>query len=195
MSMSDPLYDGCNLATGAISVNYRVGPLGWLALNSTGLKANNGLRDQLLALQWVQDNIAAFEGDPSKVLLSGQSAGLTDTYVFGTLPQARSLVKGIIQSLVVEEIFLHVTDASCIQPKSAADLKLTFNNLPSVQTPSADTWLQPNFQFWGPTVDCDVIPVQPSQVGVQVPTPSMAASSSSVNTPLSPTSPPTTTPS
>ena len=42
----------------------------------------------------------------SKVLLSGQSAGLTDTYVFGTLPQARSLVKGIIQSLVVEEIFL-----------------------------------------------------------------------------------------
>ena len=63
--ISDPLYDGCNVATDAIfvSVNYRVGPLGWLALNSTGLKANNGLRDQLLALQWVQDNIAAFGGD------------------------------------------------------------------------------------------------------------------------------------
>jgi carboxylesterase type B len=68
--MSDPLYDGCNLATGAISVNYRVGPLGWLALNSTGLKANNGLRDQLLALQWVQDNIAAFEGDPISIIFS-----------------------------------------------------------------------------------------------------------------------------
>ena len=72
MSMSDPLYDGCNLATDAIlvSVNYRVGPLGWLALNSTGPKANSGLRDQLLALKWVQDNIAAFGGDPVSIIFS-----------------------------------------------------------------------------------------------------------------------------
>ena len=69
---SDPLYNGCNLATDAIvvSVNYRVGPLGWLALNSAGLKANNGLRDQLLALQWMQDNIAAFGGDPVSINFS-----------------------------------------------------------------------------------------------------------------------------
>ena len=41
--------------------------------------------------------------------------------------------------------------------------------LPSRKTPSADTYIQPNFQLWGPLVDCDVIPAQPSQVGVQVP--------------------------
>ena len=64
--IADPLYDGCNVATDAIlvSVNYRLGPLGWLALNSAGLTANNALLDQLLALQWVQDNIGAFGGDP-----------------------------------------------------------------------------------------------------------------------------------
>lgn len=70
--ISDPLYDGCNLATDAIlvSVNYRLGPLGWLALDSAGLKANNALLDQLLALQWVQDNIAAFGGDPVSLSFS-----------------------------------------------------------------------------------------------------------------------------
>ena len=67
--ISNPLYDYCNLATD-VSVNYRVGPLGWLALNSTGLKANNGLQDQLLALQWIQDNIAAFGGDPVSINFS-----------------------------------------------------------------------------------------------------------------------------
>ena len=51
--IADPLYDGCNAATNAVlvSVNYRLGPLGWLALNSAGLTANNALLDQLLALQ------------------------------------------------------------------------------------------------------------------------------------------------
>lgn len=47
-----------------VSVNYRVGPLGWLAVQEAGIGGNFGLQDILLALQWVQDNIAAFGGDP-----------------------------------------------------------------------------------------------------------------------------------
>jgi carboxylesterase type B len=64
--ISDPTYDGCFSATDSIvvSINYRVGPLGFLALSEMGLHGNFGIQDQLLGLQWVQENIAAFGGDP-----------------------------------------------------------------------------------------------------------------------------------
>lgn len=64
-SISNPTYDGCNLATDSIvvSVGYRLGPLGFLAYSDEGIQGNMGIQDQLLALQWVQDNIRAFGGD------------------------------------------------------------------------------------------------------------------------------------
>lgn len=61
------MYNGCELAATdvvIVSVNYRLGPFGWLSLLSANLTGNFGLQDQLLALQWVQDNIADFGGDP-----------------------------------------------------------------------------------------------------------------------------------
>jgi para-nitrobenzyl esterase len=60
------LYNGCNLATDAVvvSINYRLGPLGFLALKSVGVSGNMAIQDVLLGLQWVQSNIAAFGGDP-----------------------------------------------------------------------------------------------------------------------------------
>ena len=65
-SISDPLYSGCNLATDSIvvSANYRLGALGFLSLESAGIAGNFAVQDLLLALQWVQDNIDAFGGDP-----------------------------------------------------------------------------------------------------------------------------------
>ena len=65
-SISDPLYDGCNLAmanTVFVSINYRTGPLGFLALESAGINGNFGIQDVLLGLQWIQENIGAFGGD------------------------------------------------------------------------------------------------------------------------------------
>ena len=65
--ISDPLYNGCILAsknTLVVGINYRVGPLGFLALESAGIQGNMGIQDILLGLQWIQDNIAAFGGDP-----------------------------------------------------------------------------------------------------------------------------------
>ena len=97
-SASDPLYTGCYISDDAVvvSINYRLGPLGYLALETAGLEGNFGIQDQLLALQWVQDNIAAFGGDPTKVLLFGESAGAYDAFVLSTLPQAPSLFSAIV---------------------------------------------------------------------------------------------------
>ncbi|XP_028031200.1 esterase E4-like [Bombyx mandarina] len=55
-----------------VVINYRVGVLGFLCLNNT---ANLGLKDQVAALKWIKNNIAAFGGDPDNVTISGQSAG------------------------------------------------------------------------------------------------------------------------
>lgn len=57
-----------------MSINYRVGAYGFLA-DGTTLKANNGLRDQRKALEWVQNYISQFGGDPGHVVLGGESAG------------------------------------------------------------------------------------------------------------------------
>ena len=69
---SDPLYNGCNLASDAIvvTVAYRLGPLGFLALEGTDIAGNQGLQDVIMGAQWVQDNIAAFGGNPVREPIS-----------------------------------------------------------------------------------------------------------------------------
>ena len=47
-----------------VSINYRLGPLGFLALSDVGLSGNYGIMDLLLSMQWVQKNIQSFGGDP-----------------------------------------------------------------------------------------------------------------------------------
>merc|ERR1712212_178959 len=58
-----------------VSLQYRVGPLGFLCLPDDQIGGNVGLMDQLLALQWVHDHIADFGGDPDRVTIQGESAG------------------------------------------------------------------------------------------------------------------------
>jgi para-nitrobenzyl esterase len=78
------IYDGAPLAADAdavvVSLNYRLGSLGWLwhpelALRERQPAGNWGLLDQIAALEWVRDNIGCFGGDPARVTLAGQSAG------------------------------------------------------------------------------------------------------------------------
>src|SRR2546421_8047914 len=71
-----PWYDGSRFARDGIvcvTINYRVGVDGFLYLGEGN--ANRALLDQIAALQWVQENIAAFGGDPQNVTVLGESAG------------------------------------------------------------------------------------------------------------------------
>ncbi|XP_031841726.1 carboxylic ester hydrolase [Nomia melanderi] len=58
-----------------VTVNYRLGPLGFLSMEDTVLPGNNGMKDQAQSIRWVHENIAAFGGDPNRVTIFGESAG------------------------------------------------------------------------------------------------------------------------
>jgi len=79
-----------------VTLNYRVGAFGFLSTADDVIPGNYGLRDQLLALQWVQDNIAAFGGDPDRVTVFGQSAGSWSTSSLLLSPQASGLFHAAI---------------------------------------------------------------------------------------------------
>ncbi len=84
-----------------VTINYRLGALGWLA-NSLldgdvpGSSGNYGLMDQQFAMSWVNRNIAAFGGDPRKVTIAGESAGGIDTCSHLASPSAAGLFRGAI---------------------------------------------------------------------------------------------------
>jgi para-nitrobenzyl esterase len=85
-------YDGARFARDGIvlvSVNYRLGAEGFLFLGD-GI-ANLGLLDQVAALRWVQDNIAAFGGDPARVTVAGESAGAMSITALMAMPAADGL--------------------------------------------------------------------------------------------------------
>jgi para-nitrobenzyl esterase len=93
--------DGRKLSEAARAVvvvpNFRQGPLGYLvhpSLDSAHPSGNQALRDQQLVLRWIQQNIAAFGGDPQRVTLYGQSAGAQATCLHWFAPGSRDLVHG-----------------------------------------------------------------------------------------------------
>ncbi|XP_054549612.1 acetylcholinesterase isoform X3 [Talpa occidentalis] len=98
------VYDGRFLAqaegTVLVSMNYRVGAFGFLALpGSREAPGNVGLLDQRLALQWVQENVEAFGGDPMSVTLFGESAGGASVGMHLLSPPSRGLFhRAVLQS-------------------------------------------------------------------------------------------------
>ncbi|NWI68804.1 ACES Acetylcholinesterase, partial [Todus mexicanus] len=98
------VYDGRYLAAAegvvVVSMNYRVGALGFLALpGHPEAPGNVGLLDQRLALRWVQSNIAAFGGDPAAVTIFGESAGAASVGLHLLAPASRGLFRrAVLQS-------------------------------------------------------------------------------------------------
>jgi para-nitrobenzyl esterase len=105
---SQPAYDGGPLAERGdvvvVTINYRLGALGYLYLgghggSDWGAATNAGQLDQIAALRWVHDNIAAFGGDPGNVTIFGQSAGAVAVHTLLAMPAARGLfAKALLQS-------------------------------------------------------------------------------------------------
>ncbi|KAK3877468.1 hypothetical protein Pcinc_017795 [Petrolisthes cinctipes] len=82
-----------------VSMQYRLGTLGFLSTEDEVLPGNLGLKDQTLALQWVQENIREFGGDPSKVTIFGESAGAGAVHFQLLAPSAAGLFqRAILQS-------------------------------------------------------------------------------------------------
>ena len=110
---SIPWYDGTSFATRGdvvvVTINYRIGVLGFLALEGLvdGLDdaSNLGTLDQIAALEWVRDNIERFGGDPTQVTVFGESAGAMSVGVLLGVPSATSLFhRAILQSGAAQSV-------------------------------------------------------------------------------------------
>ncbi len=112
---SQPLFDAEHLVTNGdvivVTVNYRLGALGFLDLSSFGTEehpfdSNLAVQDVLLALNWVKDNIAVFGGDPGRVTLFGESAGGGMVTTLMTMPVAEGLFsKAIVESSPATSVY------------------------------------------------------------------------------------------
>jgi para-nitrobenzyl esterase len=102
------LYDGLSLAERedavVVTINYRLGAFGFLALpeltaeSARHASGNYALLDQIAALQWVQNNIARFGGDPLRVMIFGESAGAMNTCMLLASP----LAQGLFEAALIE---------------------------------------------------------------------------------------------
>ncbi|XP_043190990.1 pyrethroid hydrolase Ces2a-like [Amphibalanus amphitrite] len=106
-----------------VTFNYRLGPFGFFTTHDEAAPGNYGLLDQVLLLQWVQDNIAAFGGDPKLVTIFGQSAGGASVSLLVLSPLGRGLFhRAISQSGVSFSLFAASGKRRGLADKLAAQL-------------------------------------------------------------------------
>jgi para-nitrobenzyl esterase len=140
------LYDGAALAAElgvvVVTIQYRLGALGWLAHPALdaeqGTSGNLGLLDQRLAMQWVAENVASFGGDPDHVMLFGESAGAVDSCIHLASPDSAGLFSAVLMQSggcgvtpyteALAEGVAHVDDTSCAE---ASDVPSCLRDLPA----------------------------------------------------------------
>lgn len=162
-SNATPAYDGSAFARDGVvlvGVNYRLGVQGFGVLPDA--PSNRGLLDQLAALRWVRDNIAAFGGDPEQVTIFGQSAGGMSVATLLAMPAAKGLFhRAIVQSGSAEATALD-SDLALVTAEVAKRLGVpaTAAGLESVETAeliavqqqvSAELRAAPDPARWGVT--------------------------------------------
>ena len=100
-----------------VVVNYRLGPIGFLSLGTKEVPGNTGLRDQSLALSWVQDNIGQFGGDSGSVTIFGESAGAVSVMMHLLSP----LSDGLFQRAIVQSGTGIAPGKSTLTPQQALE--------------------------------------------------------------------------
>ncbi|GAB3515962.1 carboxylesterase/lipase family protein [Phytohabitans suffuscus] len=161
----------------AVVVNYRLAVEGFLQI--PGTVANRGLLDQVAALEWVRDNIAAFGGDPARVTVAGESAGGMSVMTLLATPRARGLFhRAISQSGDAHHV--HTPDqAALVTAQLCADLGVARSPdalgavpddelyralnevIGTVQAGRDPKWRPLNRLVVQPVVDGDVLPRHP----------------------------------
>lgn len=193
-SGNDATYDGEAMAAYGdvvvVDVNHRLNVFGYMDLSAYGDKyangGNQGLTDLVMALQWVQDNIAQFGGDPDNVTIFGQSGGGAKVLALMTVPEAQGLfTKGIVQSGATDTMGLtfatkeqslalteHILDALGITEENIEDIQSVPESELQDAANSALQATGSEFQIpaalsegyameWGPVVDGAYLPTDP----------------------------------
>lgn len=106
-----------------VTINYRLGPFGFLHANTEGAEGNNGLHDQILALKWVQDNIEFFGGDKNRVTIFGESAGGMSVGGLLLSPLAKGLFHRVIAQSGAPNSYLgsEAKEKSLVKTKAVAE--------------------------------------------------------------------------
>lgn len=160
-------YDGTALTSLkdviVVSLNYRLGALGFLHLPEAGVPGNMGLWDQQLALKWVKDNIEHFGGDPNGVTIFGESAGSMSVSAQLVSPQSKGLFKNaIMQSGAIYDLNRWVVPGLSQQFLSKIgcndDHKSCLTNYRFGQFPEADS-----LTFW-PIAGDEFLPNHPEEL-------------------------------
>jgi para-nitrobenzyl esterase len=178
---SNPLLDGTYLAaalhTVVVTLNYRLGALGWLyhpdlAEEPGAPMGNWGLLDQLAALRWVAENIAAFGGDPARVTLAGESAGAGSALHLLAHPEAGGLFTRVVaQSPPLHELVIDA-DRGIRWTEALRDRLGTIDQMraapaEAIVTASEDLLTDPAFRGTRggamPIVDAASLPVDPAR--------------------------------
>ena len=150
----------------AVSVEYRAGALGFLALadlakEADGHSGNYGILDQIFALQWVQRNIRNFGGDPSKVTIFGESAGAISCHILCASPLAKGLFRACISQSGAMMSPTNVVNQELAQLYGGMFMnQLKKNSIAEMRQMDAKdlTGNDVNFQLCLPIVDGYVIP-------------------------------------
>jgi para-nitrobenzyl esterase len=156
-----------------VTINYRLGALGFLnhpELRARGIDANLGIRDQICALEWVRENIAAFGGDPSNVTIFGESAGGMSVGTLLAAPAARGLFhRAILQSGAmhhvaseasgarVAEAFLGALGLGLADTEALRHMR-TSEIQRAQQIAAVQVGIGQGLLPWQPSVDGDVLP-------------------------------------
>src|SRR5262245_41425378 len=116
-------YDGSRFARDGVvcvTINYRIGAEGFLYLGEGN--ANRGLLDQIAALLWVRENIAAFGGDPDNVTIFGESAGALSVSALLAMPRAEGLFRRAIAQSGAAQHVMSITTAERVRDNLAKKL-------------------------------------------------------------------------